>query len=105
MHVVKKPAKRGEVLRLVHGSDLGGLDELVGGAEGLPRAAARALHRICRLAGGVQVIDEVDALEKIADICRLYEAEFGEASHADTSHADATHAGTAHADASPNSAS
>lgn len=59
-----------EVLRLVHGSDLVGLDELVAAAEGLPRAAARALHRICRLAGGVQVIDEVDALLAATGIAR-----------------------------------
>lgn len=65
----------------------------------LPESVAAYVSTITFKKKALGGIDEVDALEKIADICRLYEAEFGEAAHADTSHADATHAGTAHADA------
>ena len=58
----------------------------------LPESVAAYVSTITFKKKALGGIDEVDALEKIADICRLYEAEFGEASHADTSHADATHA-------------
>ena len=58
----------------------------------LPESVAAYVSAITFKKKALGGIDEVDALEKIADICRLYEAEFGEASHADTSHADATHA-------------
>lgn len=60
----------------------------------LPESVAAYVSTITFKKKALGGIDEVDALEKIADICRLYEAEFGEAAHA-----DATHAGTAHADA------
>lgn len=60
----------------------------------LPESVAAYVSAITFKKKALGGIDEVDALEKIADICRLYEAEFGEAAHA-----DATHAGTAHADA------
>ena len=52
---------RREVLKLVHDSDFVGLDELVASVDIEP-AAARALTRIPRLAGGAAVIDEVDDL-------------------------------------------
>lgn len=58
----------------------------------LPESVAAYVSTITFKKKALGGIDEVDALEKIADICRLYEAEFGEAAHADTSHADATHA-------------
>lgn len=58
----------------------------------LPESVAAYVSTITFKKKALGGIDEVDALEKIADICRLYEAEFGEASHADTSHAGAAHA-------------
>ena len=50
-----------QVLRLVHQSDLVGLDELVCNS-GIDAAAAHALMRLPRLAGSDDVIDEVDDL-------------------------------------------
>ena len=54
-------AFRRRVLALVHESDLVGLDEFIASVE-LDPAAARALTRLPRLAGGEKVIDEVDDL-------------------------------------------
>lgn len=53
---------REEVLSLVHDSDLVTLDELVDGAEGLSPAAARALHEVPRMGGGVEVIERTERL-------------------------------------------
>ena len=52
---------RQEALRLVHVSDYVGLDELASSADVEP-AFARALTAIPRLAGGIEVLDELDAL-------------------------------------------
>lgn len=52
---------RARVLELVHASDFVGLDELVA-ASTLPPAAAEALSRIPRIAGGIEVIAELDGL-------------------------------------------
>ncbi len=52
----------GQVLRLVHESDLVGLDDLVAHTDALRPQAACALARIVRLEGGVEVIDQIDAL-------------------------------------------
>ena len=49
----------------------------------LPESVAAYVSTITFKKKALGGIDEVDALEKIADICRLYEAEFGEAAHAD----------------------
>ena len=53
-------------LALVHDSDLVTLDQLVDATE-LPAAAAHAIKRLPRLCGGVEVVDELDAL--LADAC------------------------------------
>ena len=50
-----------QALELVHASDLVGLDALVDGA-GLAGEVARAIKRLPRLAGGVEVLDELEAL-------------------------------------------
>lgn len=53
---------RQEVLDLVHESDLVSLDELIDKTDGLDPKAAYALHEICRLHGGLEVIDRIDEL-------------------------------------------
>lgn len=58
---------REQVLSLVHTSDLVGLDELVA-ASGLRPASRRALMRLPRLHGGVDVIDELDSLLSAANV-------------------------------------
>ncbi|MBR3235800.1 MAG: ATP phosphoribosyltransferase [Atopobiaceae bacterium] len=52
---------RANVLRLVHESDLVGLDEYVSSSD-VDKTAAHALMRLPRLAGGEKVIDELDDL-------------------------------------------
>lgn len=52
---------RDQVLELVHASDFVGLDELVA-ASSLPPSVADALCRIPRLAGGIEVVSELDGL-------------------------------------------
>lgn len=54
-------AFREQVLQLVHGSDLVSLDEVVAQAQ-LIEKASYALTRLPRLAGGAEVLDELDAL-------------------------------------------
>ncbi|MDM8270613.1 ATP phosphoribosyltransferase [Thermophilibacter provencensis] len=53
---------RERVLSLVHDSDLVTLDELISVTPGLSPAAARAIHELCRMGGGVEVIARLDAL-------------------------------------------
>jgi len=50
-----------KVLELVHSSDFVGLDQLVCDSS-LDAAAAHALQRLPRLAGGIEVLDELDSL-------------------------------------------
>ncbi len=57
-----------QVLSLVHGSDLVTLDELVDATPELKPSAARALHAIPRMHGGVEVIDKIDDLLACADV-------------------------------------
>ena len=54
-------AFRDRVLELVHDSDLVTLDELIDEA-GLDPASARALHEVCRMHGGLEVVDRIQAL-------------------------------------------
>lgn len=51
-----------EVLQLVHGSDLVGLDDLVSATEGLSAAQAKALREIVRLNGDERIVDELESL-------------------------------------------
>ena len=60
----------------------------------LPESVAAYVSAITFKKKALGGIDEVDALEKIADICRLYEAEFAETSHADTTDVDTAHTDT-----------
>ena len=60
---------RDQVLALVHGSDLVALDQLVEASK-LPAPVARALHRLPRLHGGAEVIDEIDELLEAASVPR-----------------------------------
>lgn len=60
----------------------------------LPESVAAYVSAITFKKKALGGIDEVDALEKIADICRLYEAEFAETSHADTTDVDTVHTDT-----------
>ena len=60
----------------------------------LPESVAAYVSTITFKKKALGGIDEVDALEKIADICRLYEAEFAETSHADTTDVDTAHTDT-----------
>ena len=60
----------------------------------LPESVAAYVSAITFKKKTLGGIDEVDALEKIADICRLYEAEFAETSHADTTDVDTAHTDT-----------
>ena len=60
----------------------------------LPESVAAYISPITFKKKALGGIDEVDALEKIADICRLYEAEFAETSHADTTDVDTAHTDT-----------
>ena len=53
---------RERVLSLVHDSDLVTLDELISATPGLFPEAARAIHELCRMGGGVEVIARLDAL-------------------------------------------
>ena len=48
-------------LALVHGSDLVGLDELVD-SQDMPVQAAQAIKRLPRLAGGIEVLDQLEEL-------------------------------------------
>lgn len=57
-----------KVLTLVHDSDLVTLDELVDATPELKPSAARALHAIPRMHGGVEVIERIDALLAEADV-------------------------------------
>lgn len=57
-----------QVLALVHDSDLVSLDELVDATPELKPSAARALHAVPRMHGGVEVIDAIDALLAEADV-------------------------------------
>ncbi len=57
-----------KVLGLVHASDLVSLDELVDATPELKPSAARAIHAIPRMHGGVEVIDKIDALLAEADV-------------------------------------
>ena len=50
------------VRALVHDSDLVTLDEELAAEKGLAPAAARALSEVCRMGGGTEVIDRLDAL-------------------------------------------
>ena len=52
---------REQALELVHASDFVGLDELIAGSS-LSPAAAEALSRIPRIAGGVEAVAELDGL-------------------------------------------
>ena len=56
------PDFRERVLSLVHDSDLVTLDELISATSGLSPAAARAIHELCRMGGGAEVIARLDAL-------------------------------------------
>lgn len=60
----------------------------------LPESVAAYVSAITFKKKALGGIDEIDALEKIADICRLYEAEFAETSHADTTDVDTAHTDT-----------
>ena len=60
-HCAPNEEFRARALELVHGSDLVGFDELVDASE-LDAPARIALKRIARLAGGVEALDELDAL-------------------------------------------
>lgn len=51
-----------QVRRLVHDSDLVGVDDLLDATEGLSVAQAKALRELVRLNGNEQVIDELDSL-------------------------------------------
>jgi len=59
---------RRRVLELVHESDLVTLDEYVESAEGLTEAQVTALHKIPRAAGGLEVIEAIDALLEDAGV-------------------------------------
>ncbi len=56
------------VRRLVHDSDLVGVDDLVEATEGLSAAQAKALRELVRLNGSEQVIDELDSLLEEAGV-------------------------------------
>lgn len=58
---------REQAEEFVHASDLVGLDELIAEA-GLTGPCARALGRIPRVGGGVEALDEVDALLAAVDV-------------------------------------
>ena len=60
-HCAPTPEFHERALELVHASDLVGLDQLVDAASLVP-GAAHAIKRLPRLAGGVEVLDELDAL-------------------------------------------
>ena len=53
---------RERALSLVHESDLVSLDELIAATEGLAPEAARAVHELCRMGGGTEVIGRLDVL-------------------------------------------
>ena len=57
-----------QVLALVHDSDLVSLDELVDATPELKPSAARALHAVPRMHGGVEVVDDIDELLAEADV-------------------------------------
>ena len=50
------------VLSLIHDSDLVTLDEVIAAEKNLDQSAARALSEVCRMGGGVEVIERLDAL-------------------------------------------
>ena len=56
------------VLSLVHDSDLVTLDELLASEPGLSPEAARAVHDLCRMNGGPEVIGRLDALLAAAGV-------------------------------------
>ena len=66
-HCAPTPAFAERILALVHGSDLVGLDELVDASDLTPETA-HALKRLARLAGGVEVLDELDTLLATAGV-------------------------------------
>ena len=57
-----------QVLALVHDSDLVSLDQLVDVTPTLPAAAARAIKRLPRLNGGIEVVDELTDLLAAAGV-------------------------------------
>lgn len=62
------PEFSAQVLALVHDSDLVSLDELVDATPALKPSAARALHAVPRMHGGVEVVDAIDELLAEADV-------------------------------------